>query len=293
MSNGHARRAEPSPTGSAERYRWLVWTVVPLAAILPVAAYMLVFATPEDSVARGAPEPIEDAIRDIKFDPLLPPNRLRGPGAIYAVLDDGAYWKVCDADPELVRDKVRTSPIPNQTRRKLERAGLSIAGDVVETLNARLSAARIVSIEYRMTNVTISEIAMRDLYVIQKELMSDRNCDEMVGELLKRNVKVCPGYAALTASTSYKVSIDSSVDSGAAARTPVIEAVQRQIAFETQGEIKLTGTHELVGQDLYYGIKLSPVCIAPNTATEPTRLDDVGGQPSVKLAPNPLPPGRA
>src|SRR3954465_5124882 len=106
--------------------------------------------------------------------------------------------------------------------------------------------------EYRMSNVSISEIAMRDLFVIQKQLMDDKNCDEMVNELLKQNKKVCPGYAAVTASTSYKGKIDTSGNSGAETHMPVIEAVQRQIELETKGEIKVTGANELVGQDLFY-----------------------------------------
>ena len=59
-----------------------------------------------------------------------------------------------------------------------------------------------------MSNVSVSEIAMRDLYVIQQQLLEDKNCDAMVGQLLKhREMKVCPGLR-LTASTSYRVNTD-------------------------------------------------------------------------------------
>ncbi len=68
---------------------------------------------------------------------------------------------------------------------------------------------------------------------------------------------------------------------------PVLEAVQRQIELETKGEIKLTSAHELMGQDLYYGIQLSPRCLTPITATVPSRLDDVRDPSSSQLAPNP------
>jgi hypothetical protein len=93
----------------------------------------------------------------------------------------------------------------------------------------------------------------------------------------------------LTASTSYKVNIGTTIASGADANLPVIEAVQRQIELATKGEIKLTGAHELVGQDLYYGIRLSPVCLTPNTATAPSRLDDAREGPSAQLGPGLMP----
>lgn len=247
--------------------------------IAPITGYMLWPATADDNASRSTPEAIEAVIRHMKFDPLLPPSRLRGPGAIYAVVDDGSYWKVCD-NPELVRDKIHSSPIPDQSRNKLEKTGFSVRGDVVDTLNAGLGSSRIVSIEYRMSNVSISEIALSDLFAIQKQLMNDKNCDEVVSELLKQNKKVCPGYAVVTASTSYKVKFDTSVASGGETHMPVLEAVQHQIELETKGEIKLTGAHELVGQDLYYGIQLSPKCLTSNTATAPSRLDDAPQKPT-------------
>jgi hypothetical protein len=289
MSNGHARRAQPPSPGAAGWRRWL-WVAVPFATVAPIAGYALWFAATDNSMD-GAPAQIEDVIRHMQFQPLLPPNRLRGPGAIYAVVEGGSYWKVCDADPELLRDKVRSSPVPNQTRSRLEKAGFSVGSDVIDTLNAKLGTAQIVSIEYRMSNVSISEIAMRDLYLIQKKLLEDQNCDAMVGALLKQNKKVCPGYAVLTASTSYKVNYDKSASSTSATQMPIAEAVQRQIELETKGEIKLTGTHELVGQDLFYGIQLSPVCLTPDTATVPSRLDDARQPPSAHAAPRTAPPG--
>jgi len=259
---------------------------VPLAMIAPIAVDMIWSAMAKESPSK--PEAIEAAIRDMKFHPLLPPSRLRGPGAIYAVVDDGSYWKVCD-DPELVRDKIRSSPIPDQSRNKLEKAAISARGDVIDALNAGLSASRIVSMEYRMSNASVSEIAMRDLFVIQKQLMSDKDCDEMVSEMLKQNKKVCLGYAVVTASTSYKVKMDTSIKSEADTHMPAIEAVQRQIELETKGKVNRTGAHELMGQDLYYGIQLSPVCLTLNTATVPSRLDDAREEPSLHLAPKPVP----
>ena len=288
MNNGHVQRAKPSRPGDAARHGWLVWVAVPLGTTLPIAAYVFWSAMAPDNPV-GAPVSIEAEIRQMNFDPLLPPNRLRGPGAIYAVAEGGAYWKVCNVDPELVRGKIQSSPIPNETRNRLEKAGFSVGGNIIQSLNAKLGASHIVSIEYRMSNVSISEIAMSDLFVIQQQLLQDKNCDRMVGKLLDQKKLVCPGYAVLTASTSYKVNFDTSTTSRGDTRLPIQEAVQHQIELETNGEIKLTGANELVGQDLYYGIKLSPVCLTPDNATAPSRLDDAREPPSARIDSKPAP----
>ena len=244
---------------------------------------------PDDDTAGSTPAAIEAVIKYMKFDPLLPPSRLRGPGAIYAVVDGGSYWKVCDADPKLVHDVIHSSPAPNQTRTMLENAELSVDGDVLDTLNASLGTSKIVSIEYRMSNVSISEIAMRDLYVIQQQLLNDKNCDEMVGEFCKqKDTKVCPGYAVLTASTSYKVNTDTTIASGAEMKIPIIEAVKQQIELATKGEVKLTDTDELVGQDLYYGIS-SHQCALPRTPRRHPAGSTIQASRRRQLVPHPAP----
>jgi hypothetical protein len=267
MSEGHARRAKPSPRGTAKNRRHLLlYAALPVALTLPAAAYVFL-----PGLFGSASEPIEDSIREMNFEPLLPPSRLRGPGAIYEV-NGGFYRKVCDAGGDLLQGKIRTSPIPSQTRRKLENAGFKMEARIIEALNGTLGASRVASIEYRMSDAAISEIAMSDLYVIQSKLLSEPSCDRTVHHLLKQNKKICAGYAVLSASTSYKVNFNSAFATGAEAHPPAIQVVQRQIEVETKGEVKITGMHELVGQDLYYGIQLSSWCITAEDATEPSRL---------------------
>src|SRR5262249_47450818 len=147
-------------------------------------------------IDRPQADEITTVIKQAGFDPLVPPNRLRGPGALYEV-EGGFYRKVCDAAAGLLSGKLQKSPTQNQLRERLESGGFSVRGNFVETLNAKLGAARLTSIEYRLTDVAISEIAFSDLLEIEDRLLHESHCDEAVQRLLKANKQVCPGYAAL------------------------------------------------------------------------------------------------
>jgi hypothetical protein len=214
---------------------------------------------------------IETVIKQAGFDPLVPPNRLRGPGAIYAV-EDGSYQKVCDVDPAILAGKLKSSPAPDRHRESLEKAGFSLSAKIVETLNAELSGARLTSVEYTLTNVTISEIDYGDLFEIEDNLLSQRNCEKAVRRLLRAHQKICPGYAALSATTSYRVHVRSALESKAEDKAPVIHAVQKALQERVDGQIRIQSGDELTGENLFYGIQLSRRCITAEDASEPSVL---------------------
>jgi hypothetical protein len=283
MSDSDARRAKPSRTGSrGKRMRQRRWLIAAAAAtMMPAAAYVLLPAT------QASHDAIEAVIKQAGFDPLLPPSQLRGPGAIY-VVDNGFYRKVCDADAEMLQGKIRTSPTANQTSERLETGRFSLSGQIIESLNARLGGSRVTAIEYRLTDAAISEIPLSELSEIEDTLLRRQSCDRTVERLLKANRKVCSGYAALKATTYYKVHVDAKVESGIDIREPILRAAQQTIELHTQGSVHISGTEELTGQDLFYGIQLSSLCITLNTATEPSVLDDgIARRPIAPRNPDP------
>jgi len=265
MTDGNVRRTK---TSAGRKYLRLASIALPVVVTLP-AAY-LVFDPP-------APNDIETAIKEAGFDPLVPPNRLRGPGALYEV-EDGFYRKVCDVDPTVLNGKLKSSPAPDRHRESLEKAGFALDAKFVETLNAKLTGARLTSIEYTLADVTISEIDYSDLFEIEDNLLNQKNCDKAVQRLLKANQKVCPGYAALSATTSYKVHVQSKVQSGAEDKVPVINAVQKAIEERANGQLRVQSEDELTGENLFYGIQLSHYCITPDDASEPSILPQASAQ---------------
>lgn len=239
--------------------------LVPLLVILPGAAYMIVKAV------KPPPDDVMKTIREAGFDPVMPPTRLRGPGGIYQV-DGKSYRVVCAADPSLVKDKLRKSPTEDRVRTRLESGGFSLAGDYLAKINGKLGGDRLTSIQYSLTNVAISEIPMADLFDIQEALLSQPSCARMVGQLVKASKQVCAGYAALSATTSYKVNMNTKLAAQEESKGQVLEAVKTAIEEHAGSEISIRSADELKGDDLYYGIQLSQLCITPDTATEPSVL---------------------
>jgi hypothetical protein len=217
---------------------------------------------------------IELVIKEAGFDPLVPPNRLRGPGALYVVEGGGRYTKVCDADPQLLEAKIRRSPTPGEVHDRLERGGFSAKGTLLASVNAKLGGTRVMSIEYRVSDPAISEISLSDLAEIEDNLLQQERCDRTVQRLLKANKKVCSGVAALSATTHYQVHFDRNLEVSADTRVPLLSAAQQAIEEHTQSKFQSSGTDELAGENLFYGIQLSSLCITLNTATDPSIRDN-------------------
>jgi hypothetical protein len=265
MIDGHVRRTKNSPTGivkTARKRLRLISIALAIAAMIPAAYAVIDPPQPDD---------IDTVIKQAGFDPLVPPNRLRGPGALYEV-EDGSYRKVCDVDPALLAGKLRSSPIPEQRRESLEKAGFSLGGKFVDALNARLGGARVTAIEFTLADVSISEIDYDDLFAIEDNLLSQQNCEKAVTRLLQANRKVCPGYSALSATTSYRIHVRSALQSEAKDRVPVINTVQQAIQERADTQLHIQSANELAGENLFYGIQLSRLCITPEDASEPSVL---------------------
>jgi len=268
MKNGHVGPTKASRPGrTARRRRQLRLASFAIPVMLLVPGVYFVFTPPAP-----AEDEIEAVIKEAGFDPLVPPNRLRGPGALYVVEGGGRYTKVCDAEPDLLLAKIRKSPTPGQVHDRLESGGFSVGGKLLNSINATLGATRVTSIDYTLTDPSITEISLSDLSEIQDSLLRQKRCDETVQHLLKLNKKVCSGAAALSATTRYRVHVDSKFDAGANGRAPVLSAAQKAIEEHTQSQTRSTGTDELAGENLFYGIQLSAFCITLNTATEPSVL---------------------
>ena len=267
MKTHHTRKAAGPLTRSVLTGRrvWLASIVLPIIAIVPAIAYVVM------------PQPthhdLETVIKQAGFDPLLPPSRLRGPGALYEV-ENGFYRKVCDAGSQILQGRIHTSPIENQVSERLESGGFSMGGEFIEGLNAKLGGGRVTSIEFRLTDATVSEIPMSDLTEIEDNLLRQKSCDETVQRLLKANRKVCSGYAVLRATTFYKIKVASKFESDVDVRAKIMNAAQKAIEEHTQGKLQSKRADELTGENLFYGIQLSTLCLTLDTATEPSVRKD-------------------
>jgi len=104
---------------------------------------------------------------------------------------------------------------------------------------------------------------MSDPSEISDHLSSEKQCDSVVQKLLKAKKKGCAGYAAFSATTAYKLNVDNKF----AANT---KAVQPALQEQAEREIAMRSADEFGGDNLFYSIQLSELCITLNDATEPS-----------------------
>jgi hypothetical protein len=260
------RRSQASVTDVARRGSRLIWlgSLAIIGAALLASVWVL---WPHPTI-----DEIERAIIATGFGPVTPPNRLRGPGSLYVAEGNNFYHQVCRADPSLLEGKVQTSPTLARVREKLEKGGFTWSGDLVEALNGKLDGTRLTSIKYNLAEVTIHELADADLKAIQQKLMDDPLCEAAVLDYFKQQRKVCSGYAALSASTSFRITIESKMEMAADQSTKLTGLVKRHLEQQIGGQIQIRSTDEYSGENLYYGILLSDFCPVPDNDRVPRRV---------------------
>jgi hypothetical protein len=264
MNRSHHNRAPGA--GIVQRGSKLIWLVSLAVFGFAVVAAVLVF------LPHPAADEIELAIKEAGFGPVTPPNRLRGPGSLYVAEGNNFYHQVCRADPAVLEGKVQTSPTVAHAREKLEKSDFTWNGDLVQLLNAKLDGVRVTSIKYSLVDVTIHEIADADLKTIQRTVMSDPQCENAVQDYLKEHKKVCSGYAALSASTSFRVYTESKAGMDVQEATKLTGVVKQHLEQHTGGQIQIRNTEEFSGENLYYGILLSEFCTLIDEDRVPRRV---------------------
>lgn len=269
MSSEDAGRAEAPASGhfriSRKRF-WLATAGLATLVLFPGAAYVASNWNQSSTV-----DDLADTIIDAGFDPLTPPNRLRGPGALY-VVEGKSYRKICDVDPKLLTGRLKSSPVPDRVRMRMEKGGFKLGGNYLAMINGQLGGNLLRSVEFRLTNVAMTEVAESHLFEIQEALLREPSCQQTVGQLVRASRQVCAGYAVLSANTLIKVNVDKKIEANEKAKLPVLEKVKSLIDQTAGSEISIHNSDELKGDDLYYGIQLSLRCLTPNTATEPSVL---------------------
>jgi hypothetical protein len=219
---------------------------------------------------RQSADEIDKAIEAIGFHRVKPANRLRGPGSIYVVEDNGFHHQVCKAQASDLADVVQTSPSQSQVRERLEKGGFAWDGNLLKTLNAKLGGNRVTSITYNLTNVTLHEIPDDALKAIQEKLMNDPRCEDVVQDYFKQHRRVCSGYAALSASATFRITTHAEVETD-------LKLVKQHLEEHLGGQIQVVSKDEFAGENLFYGIQLSDiVCPIPDDDRERRRVAQAG-----------------
>jgi hypothetical protein len=282
MNGRHVWRTKPPALGSflsGNRGIWIgLSLLLPLAAAVP-ALWDYFDRPPQEEVV----DDIEAVIKKFyRHDPLTPPSRLRAPGSIYLV-DGNLLRNVCLADPEVVRKHIQESTTQDRTSNAAAGTRFIFGGNAVDSLNAKLSGARVESIEFGIKGATIQEIPEAILGRIERLLMNDPDCEYAVSGMLAANKKVCSGYSSLTASISYKVRFARGSELTAESKLEYADVIRETIEAHGGGTVSVRNAEEYSGEKLIYGVLLSSRCFVPDTTAG--RASGKGGPSQMATTP--------
>lgn len=238
---------------------------------------------------RGNGDELENAVQKLGFYPIRPPSTLRGPGSIFHVdLLGNIQGTVCEVSNVLTGSILRESPTELSTAKALRDANYDLDAGLLEQINTKLLTKRVESVRLEFTDVKVREIASEHLAGIAKRLQANPDCIEEIGRLLRSRELVCQGTEVLLASVEYDVAVKSNV--GATSKVNAtqsdLESVREALSesdFDKDAAIvpafanaqggSVDESHRLTsGRSLYYGIKLSPLCLTPKDADREWRI---------------------
>jgi hypothetical protein len=254
-----------------------------------VLAAVVALAAPAGVYLSGRPsqqDALEQAIIKLQFFPVRPPSTLRGPGSLYRVDVSGNILDtVCTADQVLVSSLAQESPTTLVVASALQNAGYALDGNILDKINAKLQAKQFQTIRYELRDVKVIEISQANLAGIGKRLLKNTDCDQTVGQLVRARELVCQGASVLLASADYRIELEQSAEAESVVKgdLQVVSDVLKEVQIDDTAKIRQLGagteaseassTYRLTsGKNLYYGIKVAPLCLTPPDASEEWRI---------------------
>jgi len=236
--------------------------VIPTLFAAPAALYVD-GASHGDPARPGASDGLDELLRGMGFNPINPPSNIIELGSIYQVSADGReYRTICRVDPALLASQVVVSPSTREVAEQLHHASYALEGQVAQKINAKLGAENGELIRYSLDDVQLLEVPLAVNRMIFEKLISTPECQAEVDFQLRNNQFVCQGQTILTASAEYRIGTASDISDAAHLRD-VVAAVKEAVEADTKAEVETTGTRQLSGKALHYGVKVNPLCAAP------------------------------
>ena len=246
---GRRRQAQRRPFSM----RWVLPAVM-FAVVTPVT-FVLVYSVVSHGDRQSG---LADAITELNFRPLKPPNGIWGPGSLYHPQSDGWLSIVCAAEAELLeglgaRAKMTSHEINSQ--RQLE---VSVASKLMRMIETTLQLGSAEATIAALNDAELFHIPGDQLNRITNRLQSRKDCRKEIDARLSRREKVCQGEAALIATGEEIRIIDERITGNGESSRGVAHMVLGSGSKATDEEI-----FHVMGSQLYYGIRLRDRCLLP------------------------------
>jgi hypothetical protein len=229
--------------------RYLIYALIALIVAAPLLSYFW--------YTRGGDE-VENAIVQIGFDPLVPPNKALTLGSFYYVSLDGSHPRpVCNADPNVVAGMMKPSPLPDFMASKLVSAHASLQNEMLLAVKAEAALEDQLAIQYSFKDTKLFQLSGADLVSIERTLFEESNCNAAISEYINNVGLICQVQSALMATVNYAAKRKDGRDLAA-------EDIDKiKSALETTTDMKGMTVREstIEGIGLFYGIVFKPKCV--------------------------------
>ena len=235
--------------------------VAAIAVLGPVAWVATQIGTAETALER--------TLREIGFYPLRPPTTLIGPGSIYHVSRNGKFYTtICRADQADIGTALSRSPSEQMVARELQTVAYALDGKLAKLINAKLGSDVVELVSYSLRDVAVLEIPLDKNGEIAARLTGRESCRNAVRDLLESGELVCQGQSVLLATLEYELTEKSAFGTEAKLTDADAPVVKEAIEAMSNASIAVDQGRFVSGTELYYGVKMNPVCMTLKGASE-------------------------
>lgn len=201
-------------------------------------------------------------VNDAGYLEIVPPNTFGGPGTINTVEFVGdqkvKLHPTCDAHPELLVDKIQTSPtIARDWQLSIEKK-LSASEEFRDKLNAGAGINEISSIHLKLENTTLQSVSEESMLLARKALLKD-TCEEAVLLNISTGGMVCQTRSVLEADLVYEINYKDTVS--LEERTKLTSTVAAKLNLDASEQ----ASDRISGAQLFFGVILAPNAIIAGT----------------------------
>ncbi|HWX85409.1 MAG TPA: hypothetical protein VNZ48_17580 [Xanthobacteraceae bacterium] len=234
--------------------RYLIYALIALVVAAPLLSYFW--------YTREVDE-VENAIVQIGFDPLTPPNKALTLGSFYYVSLDGSHPRpVCNAKSEVVAGMMETSPLPDFMASKLVDAHASLQTEMLRAVKAEAALEDQLTIQYSFKDTRLLRLTGEDLVSIERTLFEESNCEAAISEYINNVGLICQVQSAFMATVKYAVKRKDGHELAA----EDIEKIKSALETTTTTQGMTIRETTIEGTGLVYGIMFKPKCVTDSDA---------------------------
>jgi len=198
-----------------------------------------------------------ELVEESGYRELTPPSQLFGPGTIGTVerLPDGSLQLhlACSMDnEELASLWEQSSTINRQFTSRLENT-YKASADALQKAIANAAGSRVKRVSASLQDMHVITMTHENLLKIRTKYLAG-SCEEAIIWNLRAGANVCQTEEVLRADIAYKVIFEDGLSATEKAELTKEIGASVDIGHEN------TGTDEVRGEDLYFGVKLNVTC---------------------------------